>query len=310
MKIQKAFLKNRMSKTLYNYPQNTKAGDKDFKISFSVSALEEENAEEFGGETLSSYHLLLEGGGKYDYRDGRSLEAKPLDIHSCEEGENLKVTGQGRLFHMTMDGGVRGFIRILKPEQMLSMRIGEGVGDCVMAFLGIDGGFRLEVDGEAVNCERDEVVFIEMKNREFGQLKLWPEQPGMTIVSANSVMLSPYDFGKYIGVRFLERGDGTCKARLDVRPEHMNPIGTVHGGCLFTLADAACGIAASSTGGICTTVNSNIQFLNAAFYPKYLTAEVKPKKIGHKLRNFQVEIRDDKERLICTVDFVFYSLQK
>ena len=147
MKIQKAFLKNRMSKTLYNYPQNTKAGDKDFKISFSVSALEEENAEEFGGETLSSYHLLLEGRGKYDYRDGRSLEAKLLDIHSCEEGENLKVTGEGRLFHMTMDGGVRGFIRILKPEQMLSMRIGEGVGDCVMAFLGIDGGFRLEVDG-------------------------------------------------------------------------------------------------------------------------------------------------------------------
>ena len=182
MKIQKAFLKNRMSKTLYNYPQNTKAGDKDFKISFSVSALEEENAEEFGGETLSSYHLLLEGRGKYDYRDGRSLEAKLLDIHSCEEGENLKVTGEGRLFHMTMDGGVRGFIRILKPEQMLSMRIGEGVGDCVMAFLGIDGGFRLEVDGEAVNCDRDEAVFIEMKNREFGQLKLWPEQPGMTIV--------------------------------------------------------------------------------------------------------------------------------
>lgn len=63
MKIQKAFLKNRMSKTLYNYPQNTKAGDKDFKISFSVSALEEENAEEFGGETLSSYHLLLKAGG-------------------------------------------------------------------------------------------------------------------------------------------------------------------------------------------------------------------------------------------------------
>lgn len=162
MKIQKAFLKNRMSKTLYNYPQNTKAGDKGFKISFSVSALEEENAEEFGEKPFQA--IIASGRpGKYDYRDGRSLEAKLLDIHSCEEGENLKVTGEGRLFHMTMDGGVRGFIRILKPEQMLSMRIGEGVGDCVMAFLGIDGGFRLEVDGEAVNCDRDEAVFIEMK---------------------------------------------------------------------------------------------------------------------------------------------------
>ncbi len=87
MKIQKAFFKNRMSKTLYNYPQNTKAGDKDFKISFSVSALEEEMPKNLAEKPFSSYHLLLEGRGKYDYRDGRSLEAKLLDIHSCGGGE-------------------------------------------------------------------------------------------------------------------------------------------------------------------------------------------------------------------------------
>ena len=107
----------------------------------------------------------------------------------------------------------------------------------------------------------------------------------------------------------MDRGGGAGKARLVIRPYHMNPIGTVHGGCLFTLAVAVCGIAASSMGGICTTVNSNIQFLNAAFGPKYLIAEAKPKKLGRKIRSFLIEIRDDRDVLICTVDMVFYSLQ-
>ncbi len=117
-----------------------------------------------------------------------------------------------------------------------------------------------------------------MKNREFGQLKLWPEQPGMTIVSANSVMLSPYDFGKYIGVRFSGTGRRHLQSKIGCAAGTYESDRDGPRRLSFTLADAACGIAASSTGGICTTVNSNIQFLNAAFYPKYLTAEVKPKK--------------------------------
>lgn len=310
MKIHKTLLKNIMGKSFYTYPDNTTAGDENFKLSFSVSQLKEERPEEFGGDTLSGYHVFLEGRGRCSYSDGRSFEMESLKVRSCEEGERLCVTGRGCLFHMVMDGGVRGFIRTFKPEKMVSMRIGEGVGGCVMAFLGIDGGFRMEAGEEILFCEEGEILFLEMKQKEFSQLKLWPEREGMEILSANGVLLSPYDFGKYIGVRFLERGEGTCKARLDIRPEHMNPIGTVHGGCLFTLADATCGIAASSTGGVCTTVNSNIQFLNAAFYPKYLIAEAVPKKIGGKLRNFLVEVRDDKQTLICTADFVFYNLQK
>ena len=87
-------------------------------------------------------------------------------------------------------------------------------------------------------------------------------------------------------------------------------MGNMNTLAVATLADAACGIAASSLGGICTTVNSNIQFLNAAFWPKYLIAEAKPKKFGRKIRTFLVEIRDDRDTLICTVDMVFYSLQQ
>ena len=170
-------------------------------------------------------------------------------------------------------------------------------------------GLELEWDGKKLECEPGSAIIVEVNKQEFLNLKLFPEKTGMSIACATRVLLKNHDFGKFIGVHFLERGEGTCKARLDIRPEHMNPIGTVHGGCLFTLADAVCGIAASSMGGICTTVNSNIQFLNAAFGPKYLIAEAKPKKLGRKIRSFLIEIRDDRDVLICTVDMVFYSLQ-
>ena len=206
MKIHKTLLKNIMGKSLYTYPDNTTAGDENFKLSFSVSQLKEERPEEFGGDTLSGYHVFLEGRGRCSYSDGRSFEMESLKVRSCEEGERLCVTGCGCLFHMVMDGGVRGFIRTFKPEKMVSMRIGEGVGGCVMAFLGIDGGFRMEAGEEILFCEKGEILFLEMKQKEFSQLKLWPEREGMEILSANGVLLSPYDFGKYIGVRFSGTG--------------------------------------------------------------------------------------------------------
>lgn len=90
----------------------------------------------------------------------------------------------------------------------------------------------------------------------------------------------------------------------------MNPIGTVHGGCLFTLADAVCGIAASSLGGICTTVNSNIQFLNAGLLSEIPGCGGKTEKNRPEDQNFSGGNRDDRDILICTVDMVFYSLQQ
>ncbi|MDD3221046.1 MAG: PaaI family thioesterase [Clostridia bacterium] len=308
MKINKINLKNISNKVLFCDPENGKS--EDFRISFSIDELKMDEAVRFGGEGLSSYHILLDGEARCSYGDERWQELSPIETCTCEEEEHMAVTGQGRFFNMIMAGGVRGFIRIVSMDDIFNMRVGEGVGDCRIALMGFDGGFQLDWDGNSVSCEEGDGLVLELKRQEFCQLKLIPEKKGMRLISASAVLLNPNDFGKYIGVHFLERGEGTCKARLEIRPEHMNPIGTVHGGCLFTLADAACGIAASSTGGICTTVTSNIQFLNAAFQPKYLTAVAKPKKLGHKIRNFLVEIRDDKEVLICTVDFVFYSLQK
>jgi uncharacterized protein (TIGR00369 family) len=50
-----------------------------------------------------------------------------------------------------------------------------------------------------------------------------------------------------IGFRMEEIGDGRAVASLQAGPQHANPMGTLHGGVLCDLADAAMGMAFVTT---------------------------------------------------------------
>ena len=52
-------------------------------------------------------------------------------------------------------------------------------------------------------------------------------------------------FIELIGIKIIEADEGYCKAELKVNDRHLNPLGTVHGGCLYTLADTVAGFAAA-----------------------------------------------------------------
>lgn len=45
-------------------------------------------------------------------------------------------------------------------------------------------------------------------------------------------------FAAYCGVEIVEIGDGTARGRLEIKPHHLNGVGTAHGAAIFTLADA------------------------------------------------------------------------
>ena len=48
-------------------------------------------------------------------------------------------------------------------------------------------------------------------------------------------------FGNLVGVKIVEIREGYARAELEVTPELSNPIGSLHGGCLFTMADVTGG---------------------------------------------------------------------
>jgi acyl-CoA thioesterase len=68
-------------------------------------------------------------------------------------------------------------------------------------------------------------------------------------------------FARHCGVEILEIGEGTAKGRLQLKQEHFNGVGIVHGAAIFTLADTVFAAAANSHGHVAVAVNINISYL-------------------------------------------------
>ena len=80
-----------------------------------------------------------------------------------------------------------------------------------------------------------------------------------------------------VGFRMLSFADGESRFEMDAGRRHHNPMGTVHGGILCTLADSAMGMAFASTlgdGETFTTLEVKINFLRPVF-EETLFAEAK-----------------------------------
>lgn len=58
---------------------------------------------------------------------------------------------------------------------------------------------------------------------------------------------APPGIAKLIGFRLIAFGGGEATVELNSGPQHYNPMGTVHGGVLCDIADAAMGMAFAST---------------------------------------------------------------
>ena len=61
-------------------------------------------------------------------------------------------------------------------------------------------------------------------------------------------------FADNIGLKLTALSDGHCEGEVPVTPALFNPIGTIHGGVYYTLADTVGGCAARTRGQIPTTI--------------------------------------------------------
>lgn len=79
-----------------------------------------------------------------------------------------------------------------------------------------------------------------------------------------SIPSEPPPVAELIGLELLSAGGGVSEFALEAARRHTNPMGTVHGGILCDLADAAMGVAFASTledGQTFTTIELKINFL-------------------------------------------------
>ncbi|MBS4959510.1 MAG: PaaI family thioesterase [Clostridiales bacterium] len=117
-------------------------------------------------------------------------------------------------------------------------------------------------------------------------------------------------FGKELGIQVLDIQEGYAKSELCIEKRHVNNIGSVHGGVIFTMADSCAGAASWSYGNYATTMDCTINYLNAAINSKKLIAEAKVVKHGKRIMVIQVEIVDETEEKKAIATFSFCQLNQ
>lgn len=132
-----------------------------------------------------------------------------------------------------------------------------------------------------------------------------PETGGGHFSTIARAVNCPGQFSFDNGIAITRVEPGYAQGVLQVRPGSHNPHGTVHGGCLYTLADTVAGTACCGEGRSCVTVNSSMEFLRPAVGER-VTCTATPKKLGRTLCVMQVELKDDGERLAATGTFTFF----
>ena len=115
-------------------------------------------------------------------------------------------------------------------------------------------------------------------------------------------------FARHVHCRLTEVREGYAKAQTLIDEDSVNPVGSVHGGCIYTTADVACGAAAASYGQPVTTVDSSFSFMRAGLGIRSMTGEAEVIKRGKKLLFVRASIRDDKGTELAEGMFTFMTL--
>lgn len=112
-------------------------------------------------------------------------------------------------------------------------------------------------------------------------------------------------FAEYTGIELLDAKKGYARCKMEITEKHLNGIGTVHGGAIFTLADFTFAVAANSYGTVTVAINANISFMKAA-RSGTLFAEAEEISMNPKLGTYTINVTDDTGELIAIFQGMAY----
>jgi acyl-CoA thioesterase len=110
----------------------------------------------------------------------------------------------------------------------------------------------------------------------------------------------------HLGMELIEISPGQATVRMTVEERHLNSIGGIHGGTLFTLADFAFAAASNAHGNVAVGVSTSMAFHRAATAGCVLTAVAREVSRSRKLGSYQVDITDEKGELLATFQGLAY----
>jgi acyl-CoA thioesterase len=112
-------------------------------------------------------------------------------------------------------------------------------------------------------------------------------------------------FAAHNNCELLEAANGHARAKMTLHPHHLNGLGTVHGGAIFTLADFCFAAACNSHGTMSVALNASITFMKAA-RTGVLVAEAREISKNFKVGSYSIEIKDDAGDLVAQFQGLAY----
>ena len=113
------------------------------------------------------------------------------------------------------------------------------------------------------------------------------------------------NLAKYLGIELVDVSRGKAVAKMVIKDEHLNGIGTVHGGAIFTLADFAFAVAANSHGRVTVAINVSISYMKAVSSGN-LTAVAREVSLNPKIASYTVNICNEDGELIAIFQGLAY----
>ena len=112
-------------------------------------------------------------------------------------------------------------------------------------------------------------------------------------------------FDERTNVELLSVSLGHATAKMVLHPHHLNGLGSVQGGAIFTLADYAFAAAANSHGTVAVAINVSITFMKGAATGT-LWAEAREVSKNFKIGSYVVDVKDDQGDLVATFQGLAY----
>jgi acyl-CoA thioesterase len=116
-------------------------------------------------------------------------------------------------------------------------------------------------------------------------------------------------FAKHSGIELVSVSPGHAVAQMVVQPHHLNAVGSVQGGAIFTLADFAFAAASNAHGKVAVAINVSITFMKAASSGT-LRAEAREVSTNPKLGSYTVNITDEHNTLIAVFQGLVYRKEQ
>jgi uncharacterized protein (TIGR00369 family) len=121
----------------------------------------------------------------------------------------------------------------------------------------------------------------------------------------------PAPIGKLLGLMITNSGTGRATVDFEASGRYANPMGTLHGGVLCDLADAAMGVAYRSTlaeGETFTTIELKVNFLRPVWNAK-LRAQARMVRAGKVVGLVECDILDERQRLVARASSTCMTLR-